>query len=842
MGHANALFHVLHNDSLFIRMNLDERINDTPHFTCSLHCTMKIATNGNEKAFAEKAKKRDRNARAPSKKAPSLDDDTLKKHVLAYYKINSELRQNGEPEKTMTAFVKERRIESHRSALIRTYQKSGLKGMFHQKKNYGESVRFALEDFFMEKIENKTKKTEQFSKARKYLSDDEELFLNAVVVNLGTVGTTIDKKTLTDAVNMIVDLREDSRERVAVSDSVIRGLLKRLNIKARNASNIDPARARQATEEVKDVMFQKLDNLCFLMHCANPTRFPWKSWDEVPAANKYNMDELSTDTTKHRSKVLVSQENFFRIFRQTMKKIVYQQTIEGDKMARHITVALTSRSDGRYAVPGEQQEGAPPPFIIHADGASSENEGTTAREKRLELAKQTADDEVRFNYAYAQGLEDKDTELDEILPPSEYDNNRLGLAVRTSTNGSITKDLFFDWAIHFVKNLPRHQGKDGEPVYLILDGHVSRLNIRAMNYLFENNVICFFLASHTSIWSQPNDNGPNYLLHKCFNEAARIERLFATQADSHYFNTIIKRGWREFLSREHGDLDSNLMRNSTTGSWRKTGLEPADRNPETWQDAIRDFGQHNKIFESLKQIEAALDGATDEKSLDKKWFTARVRPQSRRPPSFTEQEIESLKQGVNTGDQDISSEEMKQPLMLCHRIIDSMIDAWVSIPAETRPPEPTPGTNAEKIASKFVECIHTVVVDWKPKSEQALGRERVEALVRSRQLLSDSIQVQKNGTKPSDKRLTAVRQAQDKWLVVESNSTLHVSTDDLLDESKWRINTAAHQDAKTAESNRLRQKNHRLKMEEKALAKRVADKEAADMHRDLNFRLLTANL
>ena len=53
------------------------------------------------------------------------------------------------------------------------------------------------------------------------------------------------------------------------------------------------------------------------------------------------------------------------------------------------------------------------------------------------------------------------------------------------------------------------QGKDGEPVFLFVDGHSSRWPLRALRHLQDHNVFCIVLPSHTTIWSQPNDAAAN---------------------------------------------------------------------------------------------------------------------------------------------------------------------------------------------------------------------------------------------------------------------------------------------------------------------------------------------
>ena len=86
--------------------------------------------------------------------------------------------------------------------------------------------------------------------------------------------------------------------------------------------------------------------------------------------------------------------------------------------------------------------------------------------------------------------------------------NPLALNVNTTSSESMTQSVFFDYCLHFVQSLPDHQGKGKFPCILILDGHVSSWNVAALRFLIMNNVYPFSLASHTTIWSQPNDNGP----------------------------------------------------------------------------------------------------------------------------------------------------------------------------------------------------------------------------------------------------------------------------------------------------------------------------------------------
>ena len=52
--------------------------------------------------------------------------------------------------------------------------------------------------------------------------------------------------------------------------------------------------------------------------------------------------------------------------------------------------------------------------------------------------------------------------------------NSLCIAVRTSSSGSMTKDLFLDTMLHYVKYIAADQGPNGKFDFLLLDSHVSR--------------------------------------------------------------------------------------------------------------------------------------------------------------------------------------------------------------------------------------------------------------------------------------------------------------------------------------------------------------------------------
>eukprot|EP00978_Attheya_sp_CCMP212_P016810 scaffold44404_cov55-Attheya_sp.AAC.2 len=182
-------------------------------------------------------------------------------------------------------------------------------------------------------------------------------------------------------------------------------------------------------------------------------------------------------------------------------------------------------------------------MVIHAGGTRNKDEDCNAAV--------SLDDQFRFDPKYMSGLGNLDA--DPNGPKESHQRNPMNFDVRVTPNGSMDKQRFFDWCHHFVTNLPSTQGKGKEPVFLLLDGHVSRSNLTSMRYLKANNVFAFFLPSHTSIWSQPNDNGVNKIFHACVEEIARIMRRGEREAKIEYHNKIIRAAWELYLKRENGD-------------------------------------------------------------------------------------------------------------------------------------------------------------------------------------------------------------------------------------------------------------------------------------------------
>lgn len=79
----------------------------------------------------------------------------------------------------------------------------------------------------------------------------------------------------------------------------------------------------------------------------------------------------------------------------------------------------------------------------------------------------------------------------------------------SSSSGWITKDLFTAFAIYFCNEISlfRITQKISEDIWLIVDGHRSRINSIAIEYFIKNRVNVLVLPSHTSHVCQPFDVG-----------------------------------------------------------------------------------------------------------------------------------------------------------------------------------------------------------------------------------------------------------------------------------------------------------------------------------------------
>ncbi len=227
-----------------------------------------------------------------------------------------------------------------RSSFICHFNASGLSLLKKQDKPI-EVARAAAAAYARVLAIGKKKRTVKAATLNRYLTaEEEELSLvQLICLTMASMGHSVTKPDVLSLIDKYVNLEEDERDSVEVSEKVLRGLFSRHKdlIKLVSSGSLDPARARKATKETRDNVFFKMD--AYIRSLNAMGKIPWKSFSEVPNDVIYNMDEVGNDTTKRRSKVIADVTTMTRMF---------QLTPEGDgKMNMHITACITTRADGK---------------------------------------------------------------------------------------------------------------------------------------------------------------------------------------------------------------------------------------------------------------------------------------------------------------------------------------------------------------------------------------------------------------------------------------------------------------------------------------------------------------
>ena len=326
------------------------------------------------------------------------------------------------------------------------------------------------------------------------------------------------------------------------------------------------------TVQVRDAFFDKADQMVATLWARGQDPndkevpyWPWKRFCEIPGANLYNMDEVGSDPNKGRKKttghVDEAHDGLQHRFAET----------DGDNNPFHVTNCLTTRADGTTPIP---------PMLGHSNPASKAKSGSP-----------------KISRSYLKGLW-VDTGAGGFV-------NTTGISVFVTKSGSMTKDRFPAFCHHFVQHLPEGQGKGGEPVVLVFDGHASRWNYSGLQYLMKNNVFCLCLPGHTSVWAQPNDGGPNASFKSTLADKISAWRhthralpgiqalIKMTRAD---FNAIFAQAWLTWTAKQRAERASGG--NSIMTGWRGTGLYPFNREAPYWSAAIAKFGQREELAQS----------------------------------------------------------------------------------------------------------------------------------------------------------------------------------------------------------------------------------------------------
>lgn len=162
------------------------------------------------------------------------------------------------------------------------------------------------------KIRNKKNAFKQ-----KVLPEEVESFMSIIVQELALFGKGLGRHTVKRVIEGCLKEYKISLKNSSYCYKTFERFLGRYNCVCKNLKNIDPACASQVTPENWTMMFANLDALVGVVHDIDSQNCPWTRWDEVPARFKYNIDEMATDTTQHRNKIVLPKWIHERLFQST---------------------------------------------------------------------------------------------------------------------------------------------------------------------------------------------------------------------------------------------------------------------------------------------------------------------------------------------------------------------------------------------------------------------------------------------------------------------------------------------------------------------------------------------
>ena len=102
------------------------------------------------------------------------------------------------------------------------------------------------------------------------------------------------------------------------------------------------------------------------------------------------------------------------------------------------------------------------------------------------------------------------------MPADVILNLPQGWSVTSSQSGYVNATAWRLFADQFVS---ASGASEANQQFLYIDGYEAHWDEAALKFLLENHVHVMFLRSHSSITTQPNDNGVNQLWKECYSRA-----------------------------------------------------------------------------------------------------------------------------------------------------------------------------------------------------------------------------------------------------------------------------------------------------------------------------------
>lgn len=228
-------------------------------------------------------------------------DDALLHDVLFFYQDKTGLSLN--------QFLKKENgyTKIPRSTFQRCYKECQLHQMKCDNKPI-ELSRVKVKEWISNKKKNTSERTKKASKSNQFLTGHEKDSLSQICQILCAMGSGVSPSELLKMINEYVHLDNDSRLCVDATPKLIRDFVKEYkeDLKLRKGDSLDPKRAFQASEDTRNKVFKKFDAYVRLL--CSMGEVPWEKACDVPASVLFNMDEMGTDTTKHRDSVIGSRK------------------------------------------------------------------------------------------------------------------------------------------------------------------------------------------------------------------------------------------------------------------------------------------------------------------------------------------------------------------------------------------------------------------------------------------------------------------------------------------------------------------------------------------------------
>ena len=436
-----------------------------------------------------------------------------------------------------------------------------------------------------------------------YLKGDDDAFVAQLVETCCQQGFPFNRKALASLVVKIATAH--GHKNVVCGKSWMKSFLARhkgrLGIYKPCAVGSD--RANQASEEVRDAVFAKLNALLDVFVTRGLLTQVQRDDPAFLAPLISNMDEIGLDFTKRWESIIGSKQA--RKNAKKLRRSVVMQT-DPTHVPFHVSVALTSRADGTFC---------PVQLLIHQGMVRVSTTCVCSSLVTVDVTQRACGRGARQGVGVGRGAGGS-AEGDEgrgrrrgaalttsplPLPPCPLKNcgerdvegldERASWSVACTANGSMELEVFNAYCHDFVKFLPADQGTGGLPHILTMDGHSSRWTYEGLSFLLSNNAFPFVFASKTSLFAQPNDNGINKSVETCFN--ALMDKWRMANVHLPYtracVNSCFVAAIGELELRYKKDLASTGT-NVITRAFLRTGVCPVNSKCERWTEAIAQLG------------------------------------------------------------------------------------------------------------------------------------------------------------------------------------------------------------------------------------------------------------